>query len=86
MGESDVYENPTSLERILKQQDRLLAEYEQLDGPRYVSQVKDALNRAGFDASLWDSPVRHLSGGQKKLVLLAKLMVLRPRLLFAGQT
>lgn len=85
MGEPDVYENPTSLERILKQQDRLLAEYEQLDGPRYVSQVKDALNRAGFDASLWDSPVRHLSGGQKKLVLLAKLMVLRPRLLLLDE-
>lgn len=85
MGEPDVYENPISLERILKQQDRLLAEYEQLDGSRYVSQVKDALNRAGFDSSLWDSPVRHLSGGQKKLVLLAKLMVLRPRLLLLDE-
>lgn len=45
MGEPEVYGNPTTLERIIKQQDRLLVEYEQLDGTRYTSQVKDASNR-----------------------------------------
>lgn len=85
MGEPEVYGNSASLERVLKQQDRLLAEYEQLDGSRYASQVKDALNRAGFEPNTWDNPVRHLSGGQKKLVLLAKLMVLRPRLLLLDE-
>ncbi|MBP7999282.1 MAG: ABC-F family ATP-binding cassette domain-containing protein [Chloroflexi bacterium] len=85
MGEPEVYGNPTTLERIIKQQDRLLVEYEQLDGTRYTSQVKDALNRAGFDQPWWHVPVRHLSGGQKKLVLLAKLMVLRPRLLLLDE-
>ncbi|MCL4869671.1 MAG: ATP-binding cassette domain-containing protein [Anaerolineae bacterium] len=85
MGDPAIYEHPPSLERVMKQHERLLVAYEQLDGSRYTSQVKDALCRAGFDQSLWDNPVRHLSGGQKKLVLLAKLMVLRPRLLLLDE-
>lgn len=85
MGAPAIYEHPPSLERVMKQHERLLVAYEQLDGSRYTSQVKDALCRAGFDQSLWDNPVRHLSGGQKKLVLLAKLMVLRPRLLLLDE-
>lgn len=85
MGDPAIYEHPPSLERVMKQHERLLVAYEQLDGSRYTSQVKDALCRAGFDQPLWDNPVRHLSGGQKKLVLLAKLMVLRPRLLLLDE-
>lgn len=85
MGAPAIYEHPPSLERVMKQHERLLVAYEQLDGSRYTSQVKDALCRAGFDQPLWDNPVRHLSGGQKKLVLLAKLMVLRPRLLLLDE-
>ncbi|MBK9053513.1 MAG: ABC-F family ATP-binding cassette domain-containing protein [Chloroflexi bacterium] len=85
MGDPDVYADPARLERVMKQHERLLVEYEQLDGSRYASQVKDALCRAGFDQPWWDNPVRHLSGGQKKLVLLTKLMVLRPRLLLLDE-
>lgn len=85
MGDPEVYADPARLERVMKQHERLLVEYEQLDGSRYASQVKDALCRAGFDQPLWDSPVRHLSGGQKKLVLLTKLMIVRPRLLLLDE-
>lgn len=85
MGLPEVYDDPASLEKVMKQHERLLIEYEQLGGSRYVSQVKDALCRVGFDLSWWENPVRHLSGGQKKLVLLAKLMVLRPRLLLLDE-
>lgn len=85
MGQPEIYEDPAQLEKVMKQHERLLIEYEQLGGSRYVSQVKDALCRVGFDPLWWDNPVRHLSGGQKKLVLLAKLMVLRPRLLLLDE-
>lgn len=85
MGQPEIYEDATSLEKVMKQHERLLIEYEHLGGSRYISQVKDALCRVGFDQSWWANPVRHLSGGQKKLVLLAKLMVLRPRLLLLDE-
>lgn len=85
MGQPEIYEDATSLEKVMKQHERLLIEYEHLGGSRYTSQVKDALCRVGFDQSWWANPVRHLSGGQKKLVLLAKLIVLRPRLLLLDE-
>lgn len=85
MGDPDVYNDPDALEKVMRQHERLLVQYEQLGGPRYQSQVKEALSRLGLGVAHWQTLTDHLSGGQKKLVMLAKLLVLQPKLLLLDE-
>ncbi|MFZ0546528.1 MAG: ABC-F family ATP-binding cassette domain-containing protein [Candidatus Promineifilaceae bacterium] len=85
MGQPEVYGDPDALERIMQRHERAMAEYERLDGIRYEARVKEALTRLGFEPDVWDRPTDLLSGGQKKLVLLAKLAVQQPRLLLLDE-
>jgi ATP-binding cassette, subfamily F, member 3 len=85
MGDPAVYGNPSALARTMAAHEKALTRYEQLDGPRYASRVKDTLNRLGFDPSQWDTPAEFLSGGQKKLAMLARLVVQNPALLLLDE-
>lgn len=85
MGETAVYENPARLEKVMAAHERLLHQYEQLDGASYQARVRETLSRLGFDEVQWATPTHLLSGGQKKLVLLAKLLLLRPQLLLLDE-
>lgn len=85
MGRPEIYEDPVALGKILKTQEKLLHRFEQLDGTRYESRVKETLASLGLDRSLWTTNVEYLSGGQKKLLLLAKLLVQQPQLLLLDE-
>jgi ATP-binding cassette subfamily F protein 3 len=85
MGEPAVYGEPKTLEKVMGKHERLLAKFEQLDGPRYSSSVREVLTALGLDISHWDTQTEHLSGGQKKLIMLAKLLVQKPELLLLDE-
>ncbi|HCB49299.1 MAG TPA: hypothetical protein DEP47_07220, partial [Chloroflexi bacterium] len=85
MGDPAIYEDPKTLAKVLSKHERLLADYERLDGSRYESRLEAALSRLGFAEDSWDQPVGQLSGGQKKLVLLARLSVQQPKLLLLDE-
>ena len=85
MSHAEVYEDPRALDRAMKAQERLLHQFEQLGGPRYESRVKETLVALGLDRSRWATLTQHLSGGQKKLVMLAKLLVQQPQLLLLDE-
>ena len=85
MGYPDIYGDPEKLNKVMANHQRLLAKYERLGGDRYEARVKEALTRLGFDRQSWDQPLGQLSGGQKKLVLLAQLAVVQPRLLLLDE-
>jgi ATP-binding cassette subfamily F protein 3 len=85
MADPAVYEAYDRLEKVLKRHTKLLDKYERLDGPRYQSRVKEMLVQLGLGQAMWDTPVQVLSGGQKKLILLAKLLVLQPQLLLLDE-
>ena len=85
MGQPDIYGDPAQLEKVMRQHEKLLTQFEQLGGSAYQSHVKETLSRIGFDHSTWDSQTEHLSGGQKKLILLVKLLVQAPRLLLLDE-
>ena len=74
MADPAVYEDQASLEQVLAAHARVQAEFEQMDGYRYESRAREALHTLGLAASDLELPVRALSGGQKKLLGLAKLL------------
>ncbi|HEY1407930.1 MAG TPA: ABC-F family ATP-binding cassette domain-containing protein [Promineifilum sp.] len=81
----EIYGNLDLLQKALRVQERLLHQFEQLDGQRYESKVKELLTALGIDKTQWSTQTVHLSGGQKKLVMLVKLMVQNPGLLLLDE-
>ncbi|MBN1657697.1 MAG: ABC-F family ATP-binding cassette domain-containing protein [Anaerolineae bacterium] len=74
MADPAVYNDEAALARVLAALGRAQDEFERLDGYRYENRAREALQTLGFDEGDLGLPVGVLSGGQKKLVGLAKLV------------
>lgn len=86
LGDPDVYGNEDRLSQVLAQQEKLLEKYAELGGPSYEGRVRSTLNQLGFESDLKRNlSVDVLSGGQKKLIGLAKLLVMQPKLLLLDE-
>jgi len=85
LGTPEVYNNAKVLERTLDAQHKLLEEYESLGGMNYTSRVRELLRGLGLPESDFEKPIRALSGGQKKLIGLARLMLARPSVLLLDE-
>ena len=85
LGDPQVYNNAKSLERLLDAQHRLLEEYDSLGGMNYASRVRELLRGLGLPKSDFEKPIRALSGGQKKLIGLARLLLARPSVLLLDE-
>lgn len=80
-----VYGNDRKLQRTLERQAALLEAFDKLGGPGYEGRVRAILRSLGFSDVDFDLPLDALSGGQKKLVGLAKLLVVQPDLLLLDE-
>lgn len=85
LGEPEVYNNPKALERALDAQHKLLEEFETLGGLNYESRVREILRGLGLPESDFEKPVGVLSGGQKKLIGLARLLLANPTVLLLDE-
>jgi ATP-binding cassette subfamily F protein 3 len=85
LADPAVYGDERALARTLDRQARLLEAYTQLGGPGYEGQVRSTLHSLGFAEPDLNLPVEALSGGQKKLLGLAKLLVTQPDLLLLDE-
>jgi len=85
LSEPEVYNNAKVLERTLDAQHKLLEEFESLGGLNYESRVRELLRGLGLPRSDFEKPISALSGGQKKLIGLAQLLLLRPSVLLLDE-
>lgn len=81
----DVYMDEGALTEALERQARLLEQYEDAGGLSYENDVKAALRQLGFTDDEFDLDTETLSGGQKKMLALAKLVVNRPTVLLLDE-
>ena len=80
-----VYNDELALTRTLEQQTRVLEQYEASGGLSYENTVKATLRQLGFEDHDFSLPTPVLSGGQKKMLALAKLVVNRPAVLLLDE-
>jgi ATP-binding cassette subfamily F protein 3 len=85
MADPAVYGDEAALERVLTAHARAQATFEGLDGYRYQSRAREALHTLGLEEATFELPVEALSGGQKKLVGLAKLLAVGADLLLLDE-
>lgn len=85
LNDPKIHGDETALSRTLEKQARWLEEYSRLGGPSYQNRVRSTLISLGFSQGDLDLPVNVISGGQKKLVGLAKLLITAPDLLLLDE-
>jgi len=85
LADPDVYGNEKRLSRTLDRQARLLEEFTELGGPGQEGHIRSILRSLGFLESDFGLLINMLSGGQKKLVGLAKLLILQPKMLLLDE-
>ena len=85
LSDPAVYGDERALNRVLDQQHHLLERFEELGGANYDKRVRDTLRGLGLDEADFATKCALLSGGQKKLIGLAKLLITQPALLLLDE-
>jgi ATP-binding cassette subfamily F protein 3 len=85
LGDPEVYGDERKLQRALESQHKLIEEYHSLGGDSYPARVRDLLLGLGLAQSELTKPLSMLSGGQKKLVGLARLLLVHPDILLLDE-
>ncbi|MBI5352838.1 MAG: ABC-F family ATP-binding cassette domain-containing protein [Chloroflexi bacterium] len=85
LGNPEVYGDERKLQRALEVQHKLIEEYNSFGGDSYPARVRDLLLGLGLAQSELTKPLSVLSGGQKKLVGLARLLLVRPDILLLDE-
>lgn len=85
LSDPDVYNDDERLTKVLNRQQRTLEHFNALGGDRHRSTVLGVLAHLGFTEDDFDLPADTLSGGQKKLVALTRLVAEQPDLLLLDE-
>ncbi len=85
LDDPSIYGEEKALTRTLELHEKTLDEYESLGGASYPEHVRGLLCGLGLPETNFDKPVGVLSGGQKKLIGLARLLLTRPNVLLLDE-
>jgi len=85
LGDPVVYNDEKALTRAVEQHGRVIQEYESLGGTGYPGRVRELLLGLGLPEADFKKPIAVLSGGQKKLIGIARLLLLEPDVLLLDE-
>lgn len=85
MGDPAVYNDERKLSRVMDRHARVVEEFQDKGGLNFDNRVRATLRGLGFADEYFNLPLSALSGGQKKLVGLAKLLIEQPELLLLDE-
>jgi ATP-binding cassette, subfamily F, member 3 len=85
LGQPLIYENEKTLTRTLELHEKTLSEYDSLGGSSYPEHVRELLLGLGLPEADFSKPIGVLSGGQKKLIGLTRLILVRPDVLLLDE-
>ena len=85
LGSPGVAADLRRMQRVLERQDRLLRRFTELGGPGFEGEARGYLRSLGLVDGDIDRPMRDLSGGQRKLAVLASCLARRPDLLLLDE-
>ena len=81
----DIYTNDKRLARLISHQEQTLSDYHSLGGAGLEGRIRSLLAEIGFAEHEIALPVQDLSGGQKKLLGLARNIISRPDILLLDE-
>ncbi len=85
LADPDVYGDEKRLSRALERQQALVEEEQALGGVQFDRRMRETLRGLGLAEAEFEKPVGLLSGGQKKLVGLAGLLLAAPQVLLLDE-
>ncbi len=74
-GVSDKARGESPLDRLFSRYAELTDRFGLLDGPTAQARVKSLLTGLGIPENLWESPLKNLSGGERNMVGLARILI-----------
>jgi ATP-binding cassette subfamily F protein 3 len=84
-ADPEYYSNEKKLAKLIDRQEQALSAFNELGGPGLDGRIRNLLKIIGFDEHEMLLPVKHLSGGQKKLLGLVKMLISQPDILLLDE-